>query len=185
MSRIEIITLAIGLAMDASAVSLAAAAAGFARTPRAVFRLAFHFGLFQFIMPVAGWYAGDRFIARFSSVSHWIAFFLLCFVGIRMMAEGFEKKTGFERKDPSKGIFMVMLSIATSIDALAVGLSLAVLKINIWYPGIMIGVITGAMCVAAIMAGRRLKKLSEQHMEIAGGIILVIMGFKILISGLM
>jgi len=102
-----------------------------------------------------------------------------------MIAEGFDKKPEIQKKDPSRGITMVMLSIATSIDALAVGLSLAVLKINIWYPGIMIGLITGAMSVGAIMAGRHLKKLSGQHMEITGGIILVVMGFKILVAGLM
>ncbi len=85
MTIFEIIVIAIGLAMDASAVALGAAASGYSGDPRATFRLSFHFGLFQFMMPVLGWFMGISFVTYFKSFDHWIAFFLLAFVGLRMI----------------------------------------------------------------------------------------------------
>ncbi|MCF6249590.1 MAG: manganese efflux pump MntP family protein, partial [Desulfobacula sp.] len=143
MGSLEIILIAIGLAMDACAVSLAAAASGFAKDVRAVFRLSFHFGLFQFFMPVIGWFLGVGFVSYFKAIDHWIAFFLLLFVGGRMIREGLDTASESHKNDPSKGMTMVLLSIATSIDALAIGLSFAFLDVNIWYPSAMIGLITG------------------------------------------
>ena len=180
MTIFEIIIIAIGLAMDASAVSLAAAAAGFTKDARAKFRLSFHFGLFQFLMPVLGWILGIRFVSHFKAFDHWIAFFLLAFVGIRMIREGMDKSSAIPKKDPSKGMTMVMLSVATSIDALAVGLSLAMLDINIWYPSIMIGVITAGMSLAAIKIGTKLGLMFGKRMEIFGGFILILIGSRIL-----
>lgn len=184
MSLFEIIFIAIGLAMDASAVSLAAAAAGFAKDGRAIFRLSFHFGLFQFLMPVIGWYSGIAFVSQFKSIDHWIAFCLLAFVGGRMMKEGLDPDTEKRKKDPSRGMTMVMLSVATSTDALAVGLSLAVLDVNIWVPGILIGVITTLLSYLAIKLGKRMGRLFGSRMEIAGGVILIGIGLKILIAHL-
>ena len=180
MTTFEIIIIAIGLAMDASAVSLAAAAAGFAKDARAKFRLSFHFGLFQFFMPVLGWFLGISFVSHFKAFDHWIAFFLLAFVGIRMIREGMDKSFAIQKKDPSRGMTMVMLSVATSIDALAVGLSLAMLDVNIWYPSIMIGVITTAMSLLAIKAGAKLGMMFGKGMEIFGGVVLILIGFRIL-----
>ncbi len=171
--------------MDASAVSLAAAAAGYADNARAVFRLSFHFGLFQFLMPVAGWFLGISFVSYLRAVDHWIAFFLLAFVGIRMILEGLETATEKRKKDPSRGMTMVMLSIATSIDALAIGLSLAVLDVTIWYPSVMIGIITMIMSFMAIKIGIKLGVMFGRRMEIFGGIILLIIGARILMSHLM
>lgn len=185
MGTLEIILIAVGLAMDASAVSLAAAAAGFAKDARAVFRLAFHFGLFQFLMPVIGWFMGISFVGYFKSFDHWIAFGLLAFVGGRMIKEGFDTESEESKKDPSRGMTMVMLSIATSIDALAVGLSFALLDVNIWYPSAMIGVITCALSVLAIAMGKRLGEMLGKRMEIFGGIVLLIIGTRILLSHLM
>ncbi|MCP3872857.1 MAG: manganese efflux pump [Desulfobacteraceae bacterium] len=185
MTTFEIIIIAIGLAMDASAVSLAAAAAGFAKDGRAIFRLSFHFGLFQFLMPVVGWFLGISFVSYFKVFDHWIAFFLLAFVGIRMIIEGMNKDSESQKKDPSKGMTMVMLSVATSIDALAVGLSLAVLDVSIWYPSIMIGVITTGMSIVAIKIGVKLGVMFGKRMEIFGGIVLLIIGGRILFSHLM
>ncbi len=184
MGTFDIIVIAVGLAMDAAAVSLAAAASGYARDGRAVFRLAFHFGLFQFMMPVAGWFLGVRFVSYFKAFDHWIAFGLLLIVGIRMILSGLDKFEDPIKKDPSRGMTMVMLSVATSIDALAIGLSLAMLDINIWYPSVMIGVITAAMSLAAIAIGKRLGVLFGKRMEIVGGLILVFIGTRILISQL-
>jgi len=184
MTLFEIMIIAVGLAMDASAVCLAAAAAGFAKDARAKFRLSFHFGLFQFLMPVLGWLLGIRFVFYFKAFDHWIAFFLLAFVGIRMIRDGMDLSSGIPKKDPSRGMTMVMLSVATSIDALAVGLSLAMLDVNIWYPSIMIGVITTGMCLLAIKIGTRLGTLFGKRMEIFGGAVLILIGFRILFSHL-
>ncbi|MCK5099554.1 MAG: manganese efflux pump, partial [Desulfobacteraceae bacterium] len=115
---------------------------------------------------------------------HWIAFFLLAFVGIRMIREGMDKSSAIQKKDPSRGMTMVMLSVATSIDALAVGLSLAMLDVNIWYPSIMIGVITTAMSLLAIKAGAKLGMMFGKRMEIFGGLILILIGCRILFSHL-
>ena len=185
MTTFEIVIIAVGLAMDASAVSLAAAAGGFATDVRAKFRLCFHFGLFQFFMPVLGWFLGIRFVASFKAFDHWIAFFLLAFVGIRMIRDGRDTSLDTHKNDPSRGMTMVMLSVATSIAALAIGLSLAMLDVNIWYPSIMIGVITACMSLVAIQIGTRLGTLFGKRMEIFGGIILVFIGSRILWSHLM
>ncbi len=179
---LEIILIAAGLAMDASAVSLAAAAAGFASNGRAVFRLAFHFGLFQFLMPVLGWLMGVSFVSCVKSVDHWIAFFLLAFVGGRMIFESLNPKAQEQKKDPSRGMTMVMLSVATSIDALAVGLSLAMLEVDIWYPAVMIGVITAGMSCLAIKIGTRLGVVLGSRMEMIGGLVLIAIGLKIFFS---
>ncbi len=182
MSVVEMMMVAVGLAMDASAVSLAASAAGYAADARAKFRLAFHFGLFQFLMPLAGWVMGVGFVSYFRVIDHWIAFFLLGFVGARMIMGGLDRSDAVQKKDPSRGMTMVMLSVATSIDALAVGLSLAMLDVNIWYPAAMIGVVTCLMSLLAIKIGTRLGTLFGKRMEIAGGIILLLIGFRILVS---
>ncbi len=184
MTIFDIIIIAIGLAMDAAAVSLAAASSGFATDARAKFRLSFHFGLFQFFMPVVGWYFGNSFVSHIKPFDQWIAFFLLSFVGIRMICEGMNKSLTTHKKDPSKGVTMVMLSVATSIDALAVGLSFAMLEVNIWYPSIIIGVITTILSLIAIIIGTKLNVMFGKQMEILGGIILLIIGFRILFYSL-
>jgi putative Mn2+ efflux pump MntP len=185
MDIVEIVLIAIGLAMDAAAVSLAAAASGYAKDPRAAFRLSFHFGLFQFSMPILGWFLGRSVITYISSVDHWIAFGLLIFVGVRMIRSGIKPFGQGLKADPSRGLTLVMLSIATSIDALVIGLSLAMLEVNIWYPSIIIGVITAALSLVAIRMGNRLGTLFGQRTEIAGGAILVAIGVRILLSHLL
>lgn len=184
MTVLEIIMIALGLSMDASAVSLAAAAAGFADNGRAKFRLSFHFGLFQFFMPILGWLFGIAFVSYVKAFDHWIAFFLLSFVGIRMIREGLNKSQETQKNDPSRGMTMVMLSVATSIDALAIGLSLAMLEINILYPSVMIGLITAAMSLLAIKIGSKLGVLFGKRMEIAGGAVLILIGARIVFSHL-
>ncbi len=186
MSFLEIVIIACGLAMDAAAVSLAAAAAGFLKDSRSSCRLALHFGLFQFLMPVLGWAAGVRFSGYFSAADHWIAFGLLAFVGGRMLKSGLSSEDG-ERMadDPSRGLTLLLLSIATSIDALAIGLSLSMLKVTIWYSAVMIGVITAMLSSLAILIGRRAGAAFGRRMEMAGGIVLIGIGVKILVEHLL
>jgi putative Mn2+ efflux pump MntP len=180
MGTFDIIVIAVGLAMDAAAVSLAAAASGFAKDGRAIFRLAFHFGLFQFIMPVFGWFLGIGFVSYLKAFDHWIAFGLLLFVGGRMVLSGAGGLEPAHKKDPSRGMTMVMLSIATSIDALAIGLSLAMMGVNIWYPAVIIGIVTGCLSLLAISIGKRLGVMFGKPMEIVGGLILIFIGSRIL-----
>ena len=185
MSTWEILIVAVGLSMDAFAVSLAAGAGNRATGARATFRLAFHFGLFQFLMPIAGWLLGIGVARYIESVDHWIAFGLLGIVGGRMIAAGLgdgeEQDAG---PDPSKGMTLVLLAVATSIDALAVGLTLAFLGGGIWYAAAIIGVVTGALSFLAVRVGRRLGRTFGRRMEVAGGALLVVIGLRVLAAHL-
>jgi putative Mn2+ efflux pump MntP len=181
---IEIFLIAVALAMDAFAVSLVAGTIPKVRGPRAHFRLAFHFGLFQFLMPIVGWFAGVTIVDLIAAVDHWIAFGLLAFVGCRMIISGFGSRDEAFDGDPSRGYTLIALSVATSIDALAVGLSLGVVRLGIWYPAVVIGLVAAAFSLVGIRLGRRLGAAFGKRMEIAGGIILVAIGLRILSSHL-
>ena len=175
--------LAAALAMDAFAVSLAAAAGRLCSGPRAAFRLAFHFGLFQSLMPVAGWYAGYRLAALVAAVDHWVAFGLLALVGGRMIRAGL-RPDGAPRRDPSRGWTLMTLCVATSIDALAVGFSLAMVGVSVWLPSAVIGAVTASLSLAGLAMGRRLGARFGARMEIAGGVVLVAIGVRILVEHL-
>lgn len=185
MSLSEILAVAVGLAMDAFAVSLGAGATVFANNGRARFRLSFHFGLFQCLMPIAGWALGTTVAPYIASVDHWIAFALLACVGGRMIRSALSggDEAAYAR-DPSRGRTLVMLSVATSVDALAVGLSLAMLDVGIWYASVTIGVVTALLSLAGIRLGNRLGSRFGRRMEVVGGLILLAIGVRILIAHL-
>jgi putative Mn2+ efflux pump MntP len=178
MGNFEIIVIAIGLAMDAFAVSLGVSASRGNMSIRPTFRLSFHFGLFQFIMPVIGWLVGYE-IVDYLKLNIWIAFGLLLFVGTRMILSGIRNHPMEKRQDLTKGLSLIILSLATSIDALAIGFSLAMLKLDIWYPSVIIGVITAMLSLLAIYLGKKLNTRFGNRMEVIGGIILLVIGFKI------
>jgi putative Mn2+ efflux pump MntP len=184
LNLVEIVFIAFGLAMDAFAVSLVASGVGKIKNKRAIFRLSFHFGLFQFIMPILGWFAGANLEPIISTYDHWVAFILLQFVAFRMIISG--KKGGElqSENDPSKGYQLIILSLATSIDALAVGFSLAMIEINIWYPSAIIGIVTSSMALVGIVLGNHANQKLGKVSAIIGGIILSIIGFRILLSHL-
>ena len=182
MSLIEVLLVAVGLAMDAFAVSLGIGATPYATGRRPLFRLSFHFGLFQALMLVLGWVAGSSIAQLISAVDHWIALGLLAFVGVRMIRSGLNPNGASHASDPSRGSLLVMLAVATSIDAFAVGLSLAMLRVNIFYPAAVIGVITGGLSLVGLLAGHRLGKMFGKRMEILGGLILIAIGIKILVG---
>jgi len=184
MNILEILMIAVGLAMDAFAVSIAAGTSGKLVGKRATFRLSFHFGLFQAMMPVIGWFAGVHIAHLIAAVDHWFAFGLLLFVGGRMILSSFDPETKTFSRDPSRGTSLVILSIATSIDALAVGLSLAMIQISIWYPCVVIGFITAILSIIGIRAGKYFGKKLGPRMELIGGIILIGIGLKILLADL-
>ena len=183
MSVLTIFGIALGLAMDAFAVSIASSAVLRDVTRRQIFRLSFHFGFFQFMMPVIGWLAGLSVADYIAAYDHWVAFGLLAFIGGRMIYESFAKEEKLkETADPTRGLTLVMLSIATSIDALAVGLSFAMLQVKIWYPSVIIGLVAAGMTVIGMRIGGRLGKRFGHRMELIGGLVLIGIGVKILIE---
>jgi putative Mn2+ efflux pump MntP len=181
-----VLGLAFALAMDAFAVSLGTGMALSPATARQTFRLAFAFGLFQFLMPIAGWAAGESFVKYIGRYDHWLAFALLLGVGGRMIFESFhlERASGAPRPDPTRGLSLLVLSIATSLDALAVGLSLAALRAPILYPALVIGLVAFAMTTAGMKLGPALGKVIGRRAELLGGLILILIGVKILVDHL-
>jgi putative Mn2+ efflux pump MntP len=183
MDWITIFGIAVALAMDAFAVALAAGAVITHLTGRHLFRFGFHFGLFQSLMPIIGWLVGMAVQKWISAYDHWIAFVLLAVVGGRMIREALDDdKEDKAVSDPTRGLTMVILSVATSIDALAVGLSLAMLNISVWLPAAVIGVVAGVLTVLGMLLGRRLGGNWGKRVEVCGGIVLCCIGVKILLE---
>ncbi|WP_224981857.1 manganese efflux pump MntP [Geomonas agri] len=182
MDWISIFGIALALAMDAFAVALATGAVLNPVTGRHLFRLGFHFGLFQALMPIAGWLLGLTVQKWITAYDHWIAFGLLAYVGGRMIVEAFEEDDDSSPSDPTKGLTMVMLSVATSIDAFAVGLSLAMLGVSVWVPSVIIGIVAAVLTVAGMLLGRRLGDNWGKRVEVCGGVVLCLIGLKILLE---
>jgi len=183
MDTLTLIGIAIALAMDAFAVALAAGLTLATVTYRHLFRFGFHFGLFQAMMPVIGWMAGVGLRHYMEAFSHWLAFVLLSLIGIKMVRDALTADDDdTERKDPTRGMSLVMLSIATSIDALAVGFSLALLGVTIWVPALVIGVTASVFTLAGMLIGQRLGSLWSSKVECAGGLLLIAIGLKILLE---
>jgi putative Mn2+ efflux pump MntP len=180
-----ILLIAIGLAMDCFAVSLGVGTAGTATGARPTFRLFFHFGLFQAGMTLLGWLAGKTVVSYVASIDHWVAFTLLAFVGLRMIRGGLQK-AGSEPAipDPSRGLTLVILSIATSIDALAVGLSLALLSVNVLWAALLIGGVSAILSLVGLLLGNQLGLRFGKAMEVLGGMILIGIGLRVLITHL-
>jgi len=180
LSRLTTLLIAFGLAMDAFAVSIAVGLGLKTVTFRHTFRLGFHFGWFQFFMPILGWLAGRQVASIISDYDHWVAFGLLSFVGGKMLWEAWHKTSALAAADPTRGLSLILLSIATSIDALAVGLSMALLGVSIWIPCVIIGLVAAAMTSLGITLGSRLGKNWGTGAHLLGGCVLVLIGLKIL-----
>lgn len=180
-----IILIALGLAMDCFAVSLGIGTNATKKTARKVLRLAFHFGLFQGGMTFIGWLAGRQIAGIISRFDHWVAFLLLMWVGGKMVVGSFKKEDECQRSDPTRGGSLVMLSIATSIDALAVGLSLAIIDGSILVNSLIIGVTSFILSVAGYLFGDRLGCRFGKRMELAGGLLLIGIGIRVLLSHLL
>lgn len=185
MDWLTIFGLALALAMDAFAVALGVGINLSPLTGRHLFRLGFHFGLFQALMPIFGWLAGMTIQRWIQSYDHWVAFALLIFVGGKMLYEAFHNDETNDAKDPTRGLTLIILSLATSIDALAVGLSLAMLNISIWTPALVIGLVAGILTVVGLQLGRRCRAVWGKRVEIFGGLVLCTIGTKILLQHLL
>ena len=184
MSGWSLLAIALALAMDAFAVAVVTGLSVAPLTRRHVFRLAFHFGLFQALMPAMGWAAGRAVHRWVGSLDHWLPFVLLAFVGGRMVW-GALRGGGAERAagDNTRGWSLVMLSVATSIDALAVGLSMALMGAPILVPALVIGLVAAALTALGMVIGRWLGALWGRGLEVLGGLILVGMGVRMLLGG--
>ena len=186
MDWFDLLLIAIGLAMDAFAVSIAAGLSLPQVTRRHVFRIAFHFGLFQWMMPVVGYLAGTTLAEHLVAFDHWVAFALLSFVGGKMLWEARKADDDTAaHNDPTRGLMLVTLSVATSLDALAVGLSMAFSRVAVWWPAIVIGLVACALSAVGITFGSRLGGRWEQRAEILGGVVLIFIGARIFISHLL
>ncbi len=168
--------------MDAFAVSIAAGLVLPNLTARHVFRLAFHFGLFQFMMPVAGWLAGRTVHNYISAYDHWVAFALLSLLGVKMLWQARDTERPGNGSDPTRGVLLVTLSVATSIDALAVGLSMSFLRVSIITPGIIIGLVAALLTIVGISFGSRIGLRFGRLAEACGGVVLLAIGLRILTS---
>ena len=180
MDFFGILMVSIALAMDAFAVSITSGMAIRKLRLKRSLLIALSFGLFQGAMPVVGWLAGESMAALVASVDHWIAFALLLAIGLKMIYESIKLAPG---KSILKKIglkTLLILSIATSIDAFAVGLSFAFLKIDIIWPAITIAVVTFVLSLIGTAIGTRAGTFFEKKIGIAGGLILIGIGVKIL-----
>ena len=192
MRLLEIIGLAMGLAMDATAVGAAVGAGLRTVTGHQLFRLSFHFGLFQAMMPVLGWLAGSGAEKWLAPWDHWIAFFILSAVGGKGLNGAWEEwKSGTTnadtvrwQADPTRGVSLVALSLATSLDAFAVGVTFGIIGLDVFFPALIIGVITGTMTLGGMLCGRWLGRRFGLATQVFGGIILVLIGLKILVDHL-
>lgn len=182
MSLLTIFILAVGLGVDAFSVAIGIGASNNKKSWAPVLRLSLAFGLFQFVMPLIGWLAGSTVVDRIQSFDHWIAFALLVLVGGKMIWEGLEKESDEQKTDQTRGWPLFLLSIATSIDALAVGFSFSLLKTAILFPAAIIGVVCFMMTAVGMIFGKGLVRIFGKKVEILGGLVLIAIGIKILIE---
>jgi putative Mn2+ efflux pump MntP len=181
MNLLEIIALAVALGCDAFAVGLGVGARW--HGGRQMFRLSFHFGFFQFAMPILGWLVGREAMGLARQGAPWLAFFVLLFLGVKMIREGLSGKAeNPAASDPTRGLSLVMLSVATSLDALGVGFGLGLVRTDIIFSAVVIGLIAAAMTLAAMQMGRRLSARFGRGMDMAGGVILVLLAVKIILG---
>lgn len=184
MSIIELSLIAIGLSMDALAVSISLGLS--VDKPKLWHYLlpGLYFGFFQALMPVIGFFAGTYFTGKIQDYDHWIAFILLGFIGGKMVKESLSKDNEKVKKDPFKFTNMLLLAIATSIDALAVGVTLAFFNIKIFYAALLIGLTTFSLSISGVKIGNIFGIKFKSKAELSGGIILIALGVKILIEHL-
>ncbi|MBQ8681288.1 MAG: manganese efflux pump [Bacilli bacterium] len=183
MGFVEILLTSLGLAMDAFAVAVCKGLSMEKLDKKKEIIIGLYFGLFQGLMPLIGYLLGTTFQNLITSIDHWIAFVLLGFIGVNMLKEGLSKEC---KKSNDKVDFKTMLplAIATSIDALAVGITFAFLKVNIVFAILSIGIITFVMSYIGVKIGNKFGNKYEKKAQLLGGTILILIGLKILLEHL-
>ncbi|MDR2601102.1 MAG: manganese efflux pump MntP family protein [Spirochaetaceae bacterium] len=193
MNTLEIFLTAVGLAMDAFAVSIVLGLSREKLKLKEIMTPGLYFGFFQAFMPFTGYFAGTYFSNKIESIDHWIAFGLLAFIGGKMMKDGLSRKKpsgapgvesarGIGGKNPFAFTKMLVLAVATSIDALAVGVTFAFLKVNIYKAILITGVSTFVIAICGVLTGNRFGLKFKQKSEILGGAALIAIGLKIALS---
>ena len=187
MSLLHIIAIAIGLGADAMSVSMAVAVRW--HGPGQRFRLAWHMGMFQFLMPLVGWLAGTALADFMAGVGCYVAAGLVIAVGVKMLYEAAKAGPGevtehaaewearhLTKGDPTRGWSLYVLSIATSIDALAVGVSLGLREQSIFFASVIIGIVAAVMVLIGMYIGKRIGRKLGRPAEFAGGVVLIVLG---------
>ena len=185
MPELDILSiLLIALALSADCFAVALSGSIYIRTLSfaPILRTALTFGAFQAVMPVLGWLAGRTVVHFIAGYDHWVAFILLALVGGRMIWESFRPRGNQRRIDISKGLLLVTLAVATSIDALAVGLTFAFLEVNIAIACLIIGVVAFGVTIAGFTLGRKVKTWLGKYAEAIGGVILIAIGLRVLLT---
>ena len=180
MDLLTIFLIAIGLSLDAFAISIAAGAVMKYFNSGDALKMAFFFGAFQLVMPVVGWLSGLTLTNFITGVDHWVAFGLLFLIGCKMIYESFKINKAEKEKQGVNTMALLVLALATSIDALAVGLSISFLKIAIALPAIIIGTVTFMLSFFGVFVGHKFGRLFAGKIEIAGGIVIIGIGLRIL-----
>ncbi len=185
MSLFEITGIAIGLAIDAMSVAIAVSLMLGRVNAGQIFRFTFCFGLFQGIMPVIGWLLGSGIERFISTWDHWVAFALLLAIGVKAIRDALKGDDAIDASsDPTRGPTLILLSIATSIDALAVGLNFGLLNVSVWLPAVVIALITAGLTLAGMLLSRFITSRLKKYMQIFGGVVLIGIGLKILLEHL-
>lgn len=183
MEFLSIFFIALGLAADCFAVAIGGSISMKTLSFLQVFRTSLAFGIFQGLMPVLGWLAGRTVVELIAGYDHWVAFILLALVGTRMIWESFRSRDGNSKStDMTRGFLLLTLSVATSIDALAVGLTFAFIEIDIMVASLTIGVVASVVTAIGFLLGRKAGHLIGRRAEAIGGIILIGIAIRILLE---
>jgi len=180
---LSVLLIALGLSADCFAVAVSASVFMTAVSPLQILRTSFAFGLFQAVMPILGWLAGRTVVDLIAEYDHWVAFVLLVAIGGRMIWESFHSRgSKHEQIDITKGFILLTLSVATSIDALAVGLSFAFLRVDIALASLTIGITAFVVTAIGFFLGRKAGNLIGRRAEAIGGMILIGIGLRIILA---
>ena len=183
LDLIWLLLIAISLSIDCFAVSISISISLKTPSPLQISRVALSFGVFQALMTLVGWLIGQTIVGLIEAYDHWFAFGLLIFIGLRMLWEAFRSKNGEKKNvDMTKGLILLGLAIATSIDALAVGLTFSLLDVNLALASSIIGITAVLATLIGFALGKRVGRLFGKRAEAIGGIVLIAIGIRILFA---
>lgn len=184
MFLLPVILIAISLSLDSVSVSVASGLKIKQPKIQQALKIALFFGAFQAIMPIIGWFIGANIDSAIVKYDHWIAFALLSLIGVKMVYESFDHTEEKERTNLLNNRTLIALSIATSIDALIIGVTLGLINVPLLFSAFIIGIVTFVFCFFGFLLGKKLGSFFESRVEIIGGIALIALGIKILVEHL-
>lgn len=185
MDFLSITGIALGLAMDALAVSIASGVIIKRQHLTHAFKFGLYFGFFQMFMPIIGWYGGSLFQTFIEPFDHWVAFVLLAGIGVKMIKEAYDLDYVERSENYFTAYVLLGLAVATSVDALAVGLSFAFLGVDAVVPAVVIGMVTFLLSFTGVLIGKKIGHIFEKKIEVFGGVVLILIGLKILVQHLL